>query len=120
METYRTLDGEVLDLSRLDAAERAFFARCYAAWREGIDWTTLARLVEGDENPLLRATAGVITRQVYRHPLFQAVHDLEHRLGITQGKIAPEPGDDANADPVSRSGASGTAPVGELAVQRSA
>src|SRR5438093_2893411 len=57
-------------------------------------------MVEGDENPLVRATGGWVTRTVWQHPLWQAVRDMEDRLGVQQGELAAEPGDDPARDPV--------------------
>ena len=71
--TYTTLDGRVLDLSGLTGEERAFLDRCAAAYRDGVTWVTLSRLVEGAENPLVRAEGGRITRSAWDHPLFQAI-----------------------------------------------
>ena len=99
MPTYRTLDGQTLDLRGLTAEERAFLDSCVAAYRRGAEWVTLSRMVEGRENPLVRATDGWITATVSRHPLFRAVSDLEDRLGIAQGYIAPAPHDDPSRDP---------------------
>jgi hypothetical protein len=101
--TYTTLDGQVLDLSDLTDEERAHLERCRAAF--GRDRTRLAwedfnnRFLMGAENPLLRETGGWVTRAITRRPLYQAVHDLSDRLGIEQGDLEPEPGDDSERDP---------------------
>lgn len=100
MGRYTTLDGSVLDIGALTEPEREYFARCYAAYRAAVPWESFSRLVEGVENPLVRAASGVVTRAVYDHPLFRAVHDLEHRLGIKGGKIGALPGDEVERDPV--------------------
>jgi hypothetical protein len=98
VETYRTLDGEILDLRRLTDAEREFLQQCRAAYEAGMVWREFAnRFVVGLENPLVKPTHGWITRQIWDHPLFQAVHDLGDRLGIRQGMLAPE--GNAEADP---------------------
>lgn len=91
--TYRTVGGEVLDLTGLDEAHAGYLATCRAALEGGMDWTAFSRLVDGDANPLLGPTGGVITRAIYAHPLFRAVRDMEDRLGVAQGKlrrVAPE------------------------------
>ena len=100
MQTYTTLDGRVLDLTRLTNDERAFLDRCVSAYREPVSWEALAHLVEGPENPLLRATGGRITQAVWDHSLFQAVRDLEDRLGIQQSQLQADPGDDPSRDPL--------------------
>ncbi len=98
MRTYTTLDGTVLDLAGLSPDEQAFLERCTAAYRAPVTWEQFSRLVEGDDNPLLHATGGRVTRTVWAHPLFQALLDLEGRLAIQEG--APvEPGEDPDRDP---------------------
>jgi hypothetical protein len=100
MPTYNTLDGRLLDLSGLTADERAYLARCYAAFRSGMPWSDFGELAHGSQHPLLRGTSGVVTRAVWDHPLYQATSDLEDRLGIRQGELAPDPGDDLLHDPI--------------------
>lgn len=101
MLTYLKLDEELLDLSGLNEEERAYFDGCYAAYRAGMEWATFANtLLNSPENPVLRTANGRITRLAYNHPLYQALHDLSDRLGIRQGIIGPEPGDDVDADPI--------------------
>src|SRR6266849_4907713 len=111
MKTYTILGGEVLDLSQLDAEERAFFGRCYAAYRAGMNWVEFGKLIEGIQNPLIRRAGGLITAEVLDHPLFEAVSDLEDRLGLRQGELEPEPGDDVAHDPL----AGGWVPTAERA-----
>ena len=90
MRTYTTIHDTVLDLSELTDEERAYFERCAAAYRAGMRWGAFSNLVTGPDNPLLRPTGGRVTRAVWEHPLFQAVSDLEDRLGIQQGELEPE------------------------------
>jgi hypothetical protein len=99
-QSYRTRNGNVLDLSELSEAERAFFDACYRAYRQGWNGITVGRMVEGSENPLLWPTGGVITRAVWETPLFQAVSDLEARAGVNGGNLKPEPGIDPAPDPL--------------------
>ncbi|HEY3363975.1 MAG TPA: hypothetical protein VGK74_02830 [Symbiobacteriaceae bacterium] len=87
MITYTTIDGTVLGLGELVPEEATYFDRCVAAYRAGTAWTAFMSMVRGVENPLLRATGGIITQAVYDAPLFRAVHDLEDRLGIAQGAL---------------------------------
>lgn len=100
METYNTLTGRVLDLMNLDHEKEAYFRRCYEAYRVNMRWGEFGNLVAGEENPLVRAAGGWVTRVVYDHPLFQAVRDLEDRLGLRQGELAPEPGLDTEREPL--------------------
>jgi len=99
MLTYLTLDNEVLDLSVLNPVERAFFDRCYAAYRAAVPYEELRALVSGSENPLLDEDRR-ITAAVLQQPLWQAVRDLEDRLGILQDMVGPEPGDEPERDPI--------------------
>lgn len=94
---YVKMDGDVLDLTHLSAEEQAHLERCFAAYRAGTPWPTFMGLVRTPENPLLRETGGRITRTVWDHPLFQALRDLEDRLGIKQGYLRPGPDDDPDA-----------------------
>ena len=99
MQTYLTLDGHVLDLSGLDEEQRQFLDRCITAYRANVPLLDVNQLVEGLENPLLRPTGGWVTREVWNHPLFQAVSDIEGRLSIRQG--APrDPDDTSELDPL--------------------
>jgi len=100
--TYTTVDGRTLDLTGLTAEERQHLMRCYAAYRAGMAWDQFSHLVVGTENPLLRQTRGVVTPEVWHHPLYQAIRDLEDRLGIQQGEVEPDPGDDVERDPFTR------------------
>jgi hypothetical protein len=99
--TYQTLEGEVLDLSGFGEAERAFFVRCYAAYREGtLGWGAFTNLVAGQDNPLVRSTGGWITRAAAETPLYRAVRDLEDRAGLRDGKLTPEAGYELDRDPI--------------------
>lgn len=100
IRTYTKLDGTVLDLSGISPEEEAYFDRCYRAYCDKADWMTVARLVTGSENPLLRPTGGVVTRTVWQKPLFRAVRDLENRAGIRSEDLDPSPGDAVDRDPL--------------------
>ncbi len=98
--TYVTIDGELLDLTRLSEPERGFFDRCYEAWRSGMaSWVDMGRLVGGGENPLIRP-AGRVTRDIWNHPLYRAAADLEARVGLREERLRPEPGQDWMSDPI--------------------
>ena len=98
--TYLSLDGRVLDLSALTDEQRAFFARCWQAYQANMPWSTFADLATSPDNPLVRDAGGWVTRIVYDHPLFRAVSDLEDRLGLRQGELAPEEGLNPSRDPL--------------------
>lgn len=103
MLTYTTITGDVLNLSDLREDERAHFDRCYAAYRDGVPFVVFQDLVTGPDNPLIRASHGRVTNVVWGHPLFQAIRDLEDRIGIHQGEMAAEPGIDISQDPLADS-----------------
>ena len=100
MQTYTTAQGRVVDLTDLPAELRQFFERCAQAYYDDMPWHEYCRLVEGLENPLLRLTGGVVTWEIWHHPLFEAVRDIESRLGIRQGKTLPDPDYDVERDPL--------------------
>ena len=100
MQTYTTLDGTVLDLTDASDEERGYFDRCIMAYRAGMAWEDFTMLAGGLANPLIRATDGLITRAIYDTPLYQAVRDLEDRLGIQQECLASDPTDDVVSDPL--------------------
>jgi hypothetical protein len=100
METYTTLKGQVLDLTELTESENEYLKHCcLTAYREGVSWSDFSNLVTGLGNPLLSSTGGRITQDVWSHPLFQVLRDLEDRLGIQQGEVTPDPGDNPASDP---------------------
>jgi hypothetical protein len=98
-QTYKTLDGRVLDLNVGTAEERAYLAQCEQAYRDGIAWAAFLEFVGSKKNPLLYTTGGRVTDSVWNHPLYRAMRDLGDRLGIQQGTIAPEADDDVTQDP---------------------
>lgn len=90
-----------MDLGGLNEEERTFFVRSSSAYRRAsMGWGDFANLVAGNEDPLVRAAGGRITRAVWDHPLFQAVRDLEDRYGIAQGRLASEPEYNLGRDPI--------------------
>lgn len=97
---YVTMEGKVLDLTRLTTEERTHLEKCLQAYRAGAAWAAFMSLVRTPENPLLRATGGRITDAVWEHPLFQALRDMEDRLGIKQGHLQAPPGADPDREPL--------------------
>ena len=104
MDSYVTLDGAVLDLSGLSNEERTYLDRCVTAYRERIGWEQFRYLTLTVENPLIQQAGGQITPAVWAHPLYQAVRDLETRLGIEQRFVGPDPGDEAAREPFAEAG----------------
>ena len=114
MDTYVTLDEDVLDLRSSSVSERRHLEICVAAYRAGMDWAAFHDLASGRGNPHIRAADGLVTRQVWNHPLYRATRDLEDRLGIRQGKVGPRPGDNVDRDPL----ADEWIPVAEAAARK--
>lgn len=101
VQTYATLDGVVLNLGSLSDEQRAFMERCLEAWRRDVPFDDFVALVWGGENPVVRELGGGrVNRAVWEHPLFRAARDLEDRLGIRQGHVGANPGDEPERDPV--------------------
>lgn len=100
MQTYRMMDGEVLDLGGLSGELVAHVRRSYDAWRSGATGKEMHALAYTVEHPLLRPTAGVVTPPVWEHPAFRATRDLYFRAEIRDGKMRPNNGDDISADPL--------------------
>jgi hypothetical protein len=99
MWSYTTLEGRVLDLTRITQEERAYLYQCVAAYRAGLPWPTFTDLAEGTGSPLVRAAGGRVTQAVWDHPVFQAAYDMEARLGIAQGYVGVDADDDPSRDP---------------------
>lgn len=89
MQTYTTLDGQVLRLDELSDGEAVFLRRCRAAYSDALGWRELANLVNGDENPVLEPGRRV-TPTVAQRPLYIAARDLADRAAILQGALAFE------------------------------
>ena len=101
MHTYTTLEGRVLDLSRLTPEEKHYFEECWAAYLAGEESITFAnKRVSSESNPLLKPTGGVVTRPAWEHPLLWALRDLADRLGIRQGRFQPRPEDRPDREPL--------------------
>lgn len=99
MERYLTLDGQSLELTNLTSPERSYLDRCLTAYEQHVPWSAFSHLTESTANPLLAGTAGWVTQTVLARPLYQAVRDLEDRLGIEQGWLSPEAADDVASRP---------------------
>lgn len=76
---YRTVGGRAIDLGKLTPAERSFLAYIYSVYRRSVEWTQFAKiwLLEFQRRKLPSGLADRICQ------------DLEGRLGIAQGKVAP-------------------------------
>jgi len=78
--TYRTITGRDLDLSHLDPAERDFLSAVQKKYEEAPEWSAFASWWAG----ALKEAGLPETSVVYR-----ICQDLEARLGIAQGTVAP-------------------------------
>ena len=125
--TYTLYDGEVLDLSPLDGEQRDYLDAAYelawpaigaeevAASRKRVDWVAFNAWLSTAKNPVLRATNGFVTREIWNHPLYRALHDLDARLGMRQGAIKRPRGNRWLEDPF----ADEFVPVSEIAKRKS-
>ena len=99
MRTYTTIDGRVLDLSAASTQHWVYLERLYRRLRstlvdgakppKGLGWKQVGRAVYSTKNPLLAATDGRVTRDVWADPLFQALADLDDRVGVAEGGLRP-------------------------------
>lgn len=100
MDSYTTLDGRVIDLRLLTDGERKHLEICWFAYQKDMDWAAFHDLAGGRGNPAIKEAEGVIAPQIAEHPLYLATRDLEDRLGIRQGTVAPSAGDRVESDPI--------------------
>lgn len=77
---YRTLTGRTVVLEMLSGEERAFLMVVVERYRKWSDWTEFAAwwMSEASKWGFVRES-----------PVFRICDDLEARLGIAQGKVAP-------------------------------
>jgi hypothetical protein len=97
VRTYSTLDGLVVDLDALETAEQAFIERALAHYRAGANWFDLTNLIFSPANPLL---APGHQRGYWEAPAMVVLRDIDARLGIAQGYMRPDDGDEVDRDPL--------------------
>ncbi|MFN0144422.1 MAG: hypothetical protein ACKVP6_13420 [Mycobacterium sp.] len=90
----------MIDLHLLTDAERKHLEICWFAYQKDMDWAAFHDLAGGRGNPAIKEAEGVISPQIAEHPLYLATRDLEDRLGIRQGTVAPSAGDRVDSDPI--------------------
>ena len=78
--TYRTITGRRLDLAGLGQAERDFLGAVQAKYEAAPEWSAFAGWWTSE-----LGAAGLSERSV----AYRICQDLEARLGIAQGKVAP-------------------------------
>lgn len=89
---YKLLSGETLDLSKLPKADIEFLLDLSRRAMEE-DYFSLERAVCGPGAYSLKGSRRV-TREVHATPLFRAAEDIVDRVGIRQGALAPDRGDE--------------------------
>ena len=97
--TYRTIEGETLDLTGLTDEERRFVVECWERFCGGASWDDAMRMIHGRQNPQLARTGGVVTRDVWYGPMFRALLDIESRAGMRDGSLQAGAGVEVLADP---------------------
>jgi len=90
---YQLLNGETLDLSRLPKADMEFLIDLMQRAMNDEDYFDLDRHVCGQGAYPLKGS-GRVTREIHDAPLFRAAEDIVDRVGIRQGALAPDPGDE--------------------------
>jgi hypothetical protein len=78
--TYRTITGRLLDLRKLEREERPFIAHVLEAYKTGEEWSKFSNLWEREFEKRGLNPDGLA---------YRICQDLEARLGIAQGKVAP-------------------------------
>lgn len=85
MNTYRTLTGRLMDLHALSKKERAALAEVDEAFRLRPSWTEFARTWPA----ILRERVWGRKKVPVGAPLYRVCQDMELRLGVAQGQVAP-------------------------------
>lgn len=83
---YETLTGRRLDLDALTDPERNVLGEVIAKFRENLPWDSFSNLWQRAFTAL-PSIGG--PRQRLAHPLYKAFQDMEMRLGVAQGDVAP-------------------------------
>ena len=77
---YRTITGRTIDLNKLTRKERPFIAHVLGFYKDSVEWSRFAALwVREFEKRGLEANGLA----------YRICQDMEARLGIAQGKVAP-------------------------------
>lgn len=85
MDTYRTLTGRLMDLRTLSPKERKALGEVEKAYRLRPDWTEFSRTWPA----ILRKRVWGRKKVPVGSPLYRACQDMEMRLGVAQGQVAP-------------------------------
>lgn len=89
---YHTLDHKTLqwDETALELAVTAFWEEVVRRYQAQDLYTAFTNWLYSTANPLLRPTNGRVTTAIAQMPIFQAMEDLDYRLGIAQGRVGTE------------------------------
>jgi hypothetical protein len=79
-QTYRMITGRTLDLANLTEQERQFIAAVLGSYTKGMEWSEFAGFWLREFEKRGISTGGLA---------YRICQDLEARLGIAQGKVAP-------------------------------
>jgi excisionase family DNA binding protein len=90
---YTLLNGDVVDISGLPSEDTAFLLDLMQRAMGDQDYFDLERSVCGPSAYPLKGSPRV-TREVHASPLFRVAEDVVDRVGIRQGVLAPDPGDE--------------------------
>ena len=90
---YVLLNREILDLSPLPTQDVEFLLDLMQRAMNDEDYFDLDRHICGKGAYPLKGAARV-TREIHDTPLFRAAEDIVDRVGIRQGALAPDPGDE--------------------------
>ena len=82
---YTTVAGRRFDLAQLSAEERVFLAKIGGLFRQRPEWNEFARAWVAIGRELLWKEGGIPVG----HPVYRICQDLEARLGIAEGRVAP-------------------------------
>lgn len=90
---YELLGGENLDLTTLPRKDIEFLLDLMMRAMSDEDYFDLDRRVCGSGAFPLKGSPRV-TREIHSSPLFRVAEDIVDRVGIRQGALAPDPGDE--------------------------
>lgn len=90
---YELLSDTTLDLTRLAKRDVQFLLDLMQRAMKDEDYFDLERRVCGRGAYPLKGAVRV-TKQIHDTPLFRAAEDIVDRVGIRQGVLAPDPGDE--------------------------
>lgn len=83
--TYRTMTGRTIDLAALSAKERDALTEVEGHYEQRPDWTEFARTWPA----LLRKRVWGRKKIPVKSQLYRVCQDMELRLGVAQGQVAP-------------------------------